>query len=1078
MKGDFYLSSSSHVITDEQNQTATFTLFYWEYGPPGKFLEGKILGDFNYWNPGNAEPIPHSPHRHGVRFDKTFGDIPPGFHQYKYFIRFGEKQMWWNSEKQEWTRNSTFLMPGIRVLSSRNFITPGGKVYFAAQLFSNEAPPEFLETPAWSVEPTTPGITISTGGILSVDSNVAVTTGDITVKATANGKTGVKKIALQEKDTSTIASSPYKVTFFIDDYGFSSGWNLWVWKKEDSNYNPWQCNFSEKSDLGMIAGINSDNFLVRRGKGDNAYADKSDDLSTQGNPETYVIGINSNQVYYEFRDAVRAATPQPKVAPIIDSKDYISVSFSYDPPTGVVVDENSSDSVMGFDLFENGNKVNGVTWKRAPGDELAVKCVFPAGHNFDPTALFEIGPIGFYKTEKTLLRRVLDNYVYQGNDMGITYTPDKKLINLRVWAPTASNVSVMTYNDYKTENPLGQETPMTKAGDSSGTWTVSLDRPKYDNQFYLYKVVFNNQQNAPHYAVDPYVNAVCVNGLKGALVDIHEADTKPSHWAPTQKPYLAKFEDAIIYEVHVRDFTIDQNSGVLDKWKGRYLGFVQGGATHPQDPKIKTGIDHLVELGITHVHLLPVYDYDKVDETLVAGNPIPPPKEYNWGYNPMNFNTPDGSYSTNPHDPKTRIVEFRQMVQGLHDRNIRVIMDGVYNHASKTENFDQIVPKYYFRTDDMGNFKNGSGCGNEIATERPMVRKFIVDSVLHWVNDYSIDGFRFDLMGLIDLDTMLEIIKLARKEDDKFIAFGEWWAGLGQKGLDTCSSPYQSECTIGRGIQRGHQFGIFNEFFRDSVKGGNNKDTPGAGYATGATWGREDIFQGVMGSVYKLIDKKSFIDDPEETINYVACHDNYPLWDQITKHYGFEPGAPLCAADFKKCKKAHKLATGILLTAQGIAFIHAGDEFLRTKFGVYDSFEAGDDINKIRWDWKKDNLNVFNYYHGLIKLRKEHPAFRMSTKAEITDHFQGMEAPDGVVAFRLHDNAGATGDAWNNIMVVYNPHDEWKTVRNLGPQPWFVVADDNEAGTDIVKDGITKTVGEISLSPHSMSVMTNAMPPA
>jgi type I pullulanase len=1053
------MSGNSYLEINEQNQSVTFTLNYWEHGSSTAETQGKVLGDFNYWDLGKAEPMLQSPFRIGVMFRQTLDGIPPGFHQYKYYVRDGDQARWWNAEKREWTRNSTFLMPGVRVLSSRNLITPGGKVYFAAQFFSNDAPPEFLATPAWSVEPLTPGIAITAAGILSVDSSVAATKGVLTVKATANGKTGVKKIALQAKDTGSIAHMPYKVTLFVDDYGFGNGWNLWAWENGDPTYYPWQCNFAEKADLGMIAGLNSENFLVRRGKGDNAFWEQTGDLSTAGQPETYVVGLNGG-VYNNFSAAVRASTPQPRLMPLIDSQDYISVLFSHVAPHDMV-----------FDLYENGNKVNGVVWRQAPENELALKCVFPAGHNFDPAVRFEIRSPGLFKSEQTILRKVLDNYVYAGNDLGATYTPDKTTINLRLWAPTASNVSVMTYNDFTIEDCNGQENPMLRAGDGSGTWTVSLDRSKYYNQFYKYKVVFHNNGNEARYAVDPYANAVCLNGTKGALVDLNEADTKPFNWAPARKPYLAELEDAIIYEVHVRDFTIDQNSGVKDMWKGRYLGFVQEGATHPGDSKIKTGIDHLAELGITHVHLLPVYDYGSVKEELVAKFPIPP-LEYNWGYDPMNYNVPEGGYSTNPSDPKIRIIEFRQMVQALHDKNLRVIMDGVYNHAYETDNFDHIVPQYYFRTDDWGKYlEEGSKCGNEIATERPMVRKFIVDSVMHWINDYSIDGFRFDLMGLIDIETMLEIIRSARNVDDKILFFGEPWAA-GEKGLATCSSPAGKECTIGKGIQRGHQFGIFNDHFRDSVRGGNSEDfPPGPGYVTGATGGREDIFQGVMGSVYQ------FADDPEETINYVACHDNYPLWDQITKHYGFEPGSSLSVADYEKCQRAHKLALGIILTSQGIVFIHAGDEFLRTKFGTYNSYQAGDDINKIRWDWKRANLDVFNYFKGLIKLRKEHPVFHLSTKAQIKAIFQGLEAPDGVVAFKLQ-NSAITSDAWNNIMVMYNPHDDWKTVRNLGPQPWYVVTDDTEAGTTIVKDGITQVSGEISLSPRSMSVLTDVTPSA
>jgi pullulanase len=522
---------------------------------------------------------------------------------------------------------------------------------------------------------------------------------------------------------------------------------------------------------------------------------------------------------------------------------------------------------------------------------------------------------GGYKDKPVTIRKILDNYYYGGNDLGLNYRVTGSVFKL--WAPTANSVSVALYDDAGTYNAKGQvldnETqnlyPMQK-DPQTGLWSVSI-QGNLEGKYYLYRIEFTEGVNpldqTVNYAVDPYTVAVSANGQRTAIINM--ADTNPPGWTSSKPPFAA-MQDAILYELHVRDFSIDENSGM--KNKGKFLAFTEHGTKNSAG--FPTGIDHLAGLGITHVHLLPSFDFASVNE-LTEDDPASANLKFNWGYDPQNYNVPEGSYSTDPRNLKLRITEFKQMVQALHDAGIRVVMDVVYNHTFQNGAgpFDHVVPAYYYRTTDTGALADGSACGNEVASERPMVRKYITDSVLYWAKEYNIDGFRFDLMGLIDTPTMRQLTRELRSRiDPSLIIYGEPWQAGGSV------LPEEEQTIIG--AQKGLGFAVFNDRIRTAIKGGSDDDTKG--FTLGEPEQEKGIVKGIMGSV------NDFTACASESINYVTAHDNLNLWDKMALSLGatdlkakpyalLNPAKNLLDND---AVKAVLLANGIIFTSQGIPF--------------------------------------------------------------------------------------------------------------------------------------------------------------
>jgi len=630
-------------------------------------------------------------------------------------------------------------------------------------------------------------------------------------------------------------------------------------------------------------------------------------------------------------------------------------------------------------------------------------------------------------------------YRYPQDDLGSTYSPEWTAIKL--WAPTARKVEVMLYdNAASTTYSLN---PMTC--DSNGIWSVKINGD-LDGKYYLYRIALPGGQGSAPKEVqvnDPYARGCSANTARTLIYD--PAKTNPDGWAQDQFVSLRQNADAVLYEVHVRDFSINPNSGIAHR--GKYLGMVEADTKTPEGEK--SGLDHLTELGITHVHLLPVNDYAGGDER----QKVDEYTWYNWGYDPALYFTPEGSYATDP-DGTTREKELKQMVQSFHQHGIGVVVDVVFNHTASTgfqpfSVFDKIFPRYYYRTDATGRYANGTGCGNEFASERPMARKFIVDCIKYWMTEYHVDGFRFDLMGILDRDTMLEVHREAMKINPNAIIYGEGWDM--EKVLPPKMMMTQAN-VLGTGIA------AFNDGIRDNIKGdAGNGVAPGFVQGAGPQYGGMDRFQlNIKGqSTGRGVDGIE-VSSPNETINYDSVHDDLCLWDKLEVSAGNVPENLRINMD--------KLAAGIVLTSQGVPFIHAGDEFLRSKKLVSNSYNNNDpDVNPINWGLKAKNKDVFNFYRGLITLRKAHPAFRMTEKSAV-DRALDFARPtsDNLVEYVIRDYAN--GDSWKNILVIYNGSLQGRDLKISGN--WSIVANDQRAGVEELQT----TKNRIRVEPFSLVI--------
>jgi pullulanase len=611
--------------------------------------------------------------------------------------------------------------------------------------------------------------------------------------------------------------------------------------------------------------------------------------------------------------------------------------------------------------------------------------------------------------------------VYDGDDLGLTYTPARAAF--RVWAPEAEALRLHFYGQALEGEPT-RTTAMEKS--DGGTWLAVFEED-LKGTYYAFQAQYEGNWNAA--VPDPYAKAVGTNGQRAQVVDL--AETNPAGWAETRRPPLAGPTDIIIYELHVRDLSTHENSGITHK--GKFLGLAELGTRSPEGES--TGLDHIKDLGVTHIHLLPSYDFLSIDETKLEEN------KFNWGYDPQNYNAPEGSYSTDPADGAVRIREFKQAIKALHDNGLRVIMDVVYNHTGATQEslFNQLVPGYYYRQRPDGSFSDASACGNETASERAMVRKFIIESVKYWASEYKIDGFRFDLMGIHDIETMNLVSAALREIDPTIFVYGEGWTAS--------DSPLPVEKrALKRHTAQFDGIAAFSDDIRDAIKGHVfTHDDPG--FVSGKPGQEGRIKFGIAAAVrHPQLDYANIqIYDadgpwspaPTQTITYVSCHDNHTLWDRLALS---RPDAEEAARI-----RMHKLASAMVLTSQGVSFLHAGVEMLRTKQGEENSYQSPDSINQLDWSRKARYRDVYDYHKGLIALRKAHPAFRMTTAEQLAQHLKFLEVPaPNMVAYTLSDNAN--GDAWKDILVVFNANEDYQAMP-LPPGNWTIVVDGDKAGT-------------------------------
>lgn len=614
-----------------------------------------------------------------------------------------------------------------------------------------------------------------------------------------------------------------------------------------------------------------------------------------------------------------------------------------------------------------------------------------------------------------------DYEVYTGNDLGAVYSP--KMTRFKVWAPEAESVKLNLYKQGEGDNLIDQHIMKKSA---NGTY-VFEKQGDCNGIYYTYTVVNHGEEQE---AVDPYTKAAGVNGQRGMVINL--AKTNPQGFELDGYRNPEHITDAIIYEGSVRDFTMDESSGVFHN--GKFLGLTEANTTNHFGEA--TALDYISGLGVTHVQILPAFDFETVDEKNQKA-------QYNWGYDPDNYNVPEGSYAVSPYDGAVRIQEMKQMVLALHSRGIGVIMDVVFNHTYRRDdsNLQKIVPGYYYRSDETG-YTNGSGCGNEVASDRPMVQKLIVDSLIYWAKEYHIDGFRFDLMGVLDIDTMNVIAERLKEIRPDIYLYGEGWNG-GPSSLAEEKRAFKASAKKMPGI------GMFNDDIRDTIKGSVFYDDH-LGFVNGGTHLENALRYGITGAVahpqvdYDAYGSKPWAKEPGQSINYVSCHDNYTLWDKLS--------VSCPEASEEKKKAMNRLCAAIVFTSQGVPFIQAGEEFLRSKplpekkGFAENSYNMPDAVNSIKWDNIHEYPDMIAYYKGLMALRKAHPVFRMQSEAEMTQNLCFLsDTPENVVAYLLKGKGA--DDTPENILVIFNGNDE-EILYNLPEGKWKILVDDKTAGAD------------------------------
>lgn len=630
--------------------------------------------------------------------------------------------------------------------------------------------------------------------------------------------------------------------------------------------------------------------------------------------------------------------------------------------------------------------------------------------------------------------------VYRGPDLELSLDATGTYFTL--WSPKAEAAEVIIYDTDRNTAPV--QILQMKPSDN-GTWRVAVPEMLY-GKFYTFRVTVGGKKLAETPGV--WAKAVGTNGERAAIIDF--AATNPEGWAADKGPELKNITDAVIYEMHHRDFSVHPSSGIVHK--GKFLAL-----TEPETRSTlgdATGIEHLKELGITHVHILPSYDYNSVDESNLPSN------QYNWGYDPFNYNVPEGSYSTNPADPAVRIREMKEMIKALHDAGIGVVMDVVYNHTANNDdsNFSLTAPGYYYRHRPDGSYSDASGCGNETASDRAQMRDFIVNSVKYWAQEYHIDGFRFDLMAIHDIETMNKVAAELKRINPSIFVYGEGWTAG--------DSPLPAEQrALKENVDKMTGIAVFSDDIRDAVKG-HYSDAGDRGFATGKPGNAETVKIGIVASTaHPQVDyakgnnsKFPYAGAPTEIINYVSCHDDLTLTDKLAASM---PGSTEAAR-----QRAARLAQTIVFTSQGTPFMFAGEEVFRDKKGVHNSYKSPDSVNAIDWTLKNKNADQFNYYRELIKLRKAHPAFRMTTAKEIAKNIVfDKVTSSNVISYSIKNHAN--GDEWKEIKLVFNGS-ESPFVAKVPKGDWIVVARDGQ----IKADGLTTSKGgTIVVEPTSALIL-------
>lgn len=850
----------------------------------------------------------------------------------------------------------------------------------------------------------------------------------------------VLSLFLSQEITAVAAPNSVSLTFHYQrPAGDYDGWNLWLWKnvadnKKDVSISPTGVQFNSMDDFGKVLKIQISDmsafenlgFIIRykewanRDTNDDRYITNFD---SSGNAEVWLVQ-GDKKVY----------TALPVVVPQINSA-------TIDGFRKITVELNKKLKLTGSgnEGFSLPSGPTVVSAKAIDGDALgATKIELTLSADVVIGTSYAISHI-IFGTGSAMTGNIMNSadfnakFTYTGNDLGNSYS--KSETKFRVWAPTAKAVSIVTYASASALESTGVEKAMSPS--ENGTWITSLSGDQ-NGLIYNYRVSVNGGVNE---AVDPYVRATIINGDRGVVLDLSK--TNPANWKTTKPKFSGVGSDAIIYELHIRDLSADISGQFPAEHRGKYLALTDQNITSSSGGL--AGLAAIKDLGVTHVQLQPFFDYASVDEA----NPT-----FNWGYDPENYNVPEGSYSSDPTNPIKRITELKSAIQALHDNGLSIMMDTVYNHVYDAGNFSQekIVPGYFFRTNLDGSYTNGSGCGNDVASERPMVRKFIIDSVKYWATEYNIDGFRFDLMGLIDLTTMTQARDAIKKINPTALIIGEGW------DMGTLPDAVKSNQ---KNIAKLDGVAVFNDQIRDGIKGSVfNGEEPG--YVNGSSVGKETAIRtGVVGNIFysKEFTNAWTAKNPAQSVNYVEAHDNLTLADKLV--------ATMPTAKPAQLIQIHRFATSIALLAQGIPFMQAGQEFRRSKNGDSNSYKSSDEINSLKWNLRTTNKATVDYFKGLISLRKAHPAFRMATAAQVKSNLKFLDIGNNVVAYSI--NGGAVKDTWKSIVVIHNPNLVAMKIKLPKKTNWSVVVDAAKSGVSTLRT--LKSTNMVSIPPSSTLVL-------
>ena len=811
-------------------------------------------------------------------------------------------------------------------------------------------------------------------------------------------------------------------------------WNVWAWDMTNGG-NGDAYPFTGYDDYGVYADLSLDvigggqtvtklGFIVRT---DNWSKDPDGDRSIDILPETpdgiqnAYVRTTESTVFDTEENACKSIV---SYAMLRDSQT-LSVYFKplaadFKPYAGRFAVSVNGEAYKNFKMGEYDASLKMVNLVLS--DPVDICDIVTVSYRFDDNWIHEVGLMmtNYFDTAE-----FNEKYAYSGDDLGVTFKTDEKLsasvtTNFKVWAPTSTGMLLNIYNtgDYEQETKPAAVYEMEKG--EKGVWSYSIQED-LDGKYYTYTVTNSKGTNE---VVDPYARSAGVNGRRGMVVNLDRLNQTIPGWTEDERPFAGNNVDAVIYEAHVRDMTISETSGLPEEIRGRFPGLAQGGTYTMNGVTVTTSLDHLRELGITHVQLQPVYDYSSVDESTSDGTMSR--ENYNWGYDPLNYNVLEGSYSTDPYDGSIRIREFKEMVMALHKAGISINMDVVYNHTSSSENsnFNLLVPYYYYRTKANGSFYNGSGCGNEMASERYMVNKFIRESCLFWVNEYHISGFRFDLMGLIDNQTMIDVYKDCQAVYPQIMVYGEPWAGGTTKlKSGTSASALAEQMTVQESLAQdyfsGDQVlvGAFNDVIRNAVRGENN---PGKGYVQGGSSNASIIAMCTAGLFSRETVKTQSI-NPNQVLNYVSCHDNYTLYDQLAQT--MKDG---------RLQDAYTQADAIVFLSQGIPFIQEGEEFMRSKWndasGKYsgNSYNEGDYVNVMDYSLKAVHKDVFDKTCELIAFRRNTPEFRLADRAEINGKLSEVVFENGNIRYSvgdytvIHSVTGFTAELDGTYRIVYS----------------------------------------------------------